>query len=224
MGVAGMRKKNNLTVVSIDDVLQWGWSITDLAGCLTKIDAATLGCVWTMKQWVPILESRRAIFPMLAIADNNIVGYTFCFALTDRTFQTAMNGSLKEEDISISIISPMNSAGDYNLYCDTFAIMPDFQSVGSLLLLLGGYMNELIRLAQQGIYMKRICTKIISDSGVSLASLLSMKPVGNHRSGGNMYFGTFHPLKGFYKKNSQLVELYQDHFKNRFISKEHHDQ
>lgn len=219
-----MHKKNNLTVVSIDDVLHWGWSITDLAGCLTKIDAATIGSVWTMRQWVPILESKRAIFPMLATADNNIVGYTFCFALMDSTFQTAMNGSLTEEDISISIISPMNSAGDYNLYCDTFTIMPDFQSVGSLLLLLGGYINELIRLAQQGVYMKRICTKIISDSGVSLASLLAMKPVGHHRSGGTMYFGTYHPLRGFYKKNSQLVDLYQEHFKNRSIAKEHHDQ
>lgn len=219
-----MHKKNKLKVVSIDDVLQWGWSITDLATCLTKIDASTLGCVWTMEQWVPILESRWTICLMLATDDNNIVGYIFCFALMDRTFQTAMNGSLKEEEISISNIIPMNSPGEYNLYGDTFAIMPDFQSAGSLLLLLGAFINELIRLAQQGGYMKRGCMKVISDSGLSLASLLSMKPVCNHSSGGTIYFGTFHPLGGIYKKNSQLVELYQNHFKNRFISEEHHDQ
>lgn len=213
-----MLKKNNLTVVTIDDVFQWGWDVTDLVNCLTGIDASTLGCVWTMKQWVPILESRRAIFPMLATADNNIVGYIFCFALTDSTFQTAMKGCLEDEDISISIISPMDSSGDYNLYCDTVAIMPDFQSAGSILLLLGGYMNELIRLTRQGVYMKKICTKIISDRGLSLASLLSMRPVCSHRSGGTVCFGTFHPLGGIYKRNRRLVGLYQDHFKNRSIA------
>ncbi|MDD4238776.1 MAG: hypothetical protein PHT62_09520 [Desulfotomaculaceae bacterium] len=218
-----MRKKNNLTVVFIDDVLQWGWSITDLASCLTKIDASTLGCVWTMEQWVPILESRWPICLMLATDDDNIVGYFLSFALMDRTFQTAMNGSLKEQDINISNIIPMNSSGDYNLYGDTFAIMPDFRTVGSLLLLLGAFINELIRLAQQGVYMKKSCTKVISDSGLSIASLLSMKPVCNHSSGGTIYFGTFHPLGGIYKKNSQLVELYQDHFIHRYISNEHHD-
>ncbi len=219
-----MHKKNNLMVVSIDDILQWGWSITDLAGCLTKIDASTLGCVWTMEQWVPILESRWVICLMLVTDEYNIVGYIFCFALTDRTFQTVMNGNLEEQDISISNIIPMNSSGDYNLYGDTFAIMPDFQSVGSLLLLLGAFINELIRLAQQGVYMKKSCIKVISDSGLSLASLLSMKPVCKHRAGGTMYFGTFHPLRGIYKKNSQLVKLYQDHFKNRSISQKHYDQ
>jgi hypothetical protein len=218
MGVVKVDKTSSLTVVSPDDVLGWGWSITDLAACLIKIDASTLGYAWTLEQWVPILESGWPICPMLATDDRKIAGYFLSFAMADEAFQTALGGSLEEEDIGISSLIPLSFAGDYNIYGDTFAIMPDFQSAGSFLLLLDAFINELILLARQGTYMQRSCTRIISDEGLTLASLLDMKPVCSHRSGGTIYSGTFHPLGGVFKKNKQLAGLYRDHFQNKSAS------
>lgn len=209
----------DLIIASHRDVISWGWNGEQLLTRLIELDNKHIPGMDAVDegsalQWAPVFMQHPHTWALLVnpngpASTDSVVGYwSFC-TLRPESFQEALTGQLNDSQIAASSLQPISGPGEYDAYIVMFVVDQSFRKPGALMLVRSFFAN-LLTLARQGVFMRRLCANIFTPEGGKLAAILGLEHRVAHSKRGEMYARTLAPSsdKLFSASFAELNRLY----------------
>jgi hypothetical protein len=220
--VKGTSEKVKL--MDIYDAMKINWNLKDLISESIKLDYEAFDDLTpehtgTVKQWVNV-NKHSELWRVLVDENNKMIGYWNMVPLYDDSFEKAINGEVLDSEISVDMI-PILLPGVYNVYFVAICLDEKYRNTRSIGVLLQSVVQVAEELAENDIYIDKICAQAYSESGRALCKTLKFDYVKEHIDHGEIYQGTMHHLinRPFARKNKKVIELYESFKKNYYESK-----
>jgi CHAT domain len=186
------RQPDSLAIADLETMLAWGWTKETLQEDILRLDYACMEGLTqlhggTVAQWAPIFFDHPSSWRILVRGQNHMVGYWHFVALSRDDFALAMAGKLSDESLSASTVMSFEVPGDYDIYFAGLVIDPVYRTPASFTMLFGSLLDTLYSLAEDDVYIRRVCTNAFTASGVSLCRTLRMKEVVDHFDHGKIF-------------------------------------
>jgi hypothetical protein len=214
---------NTLRLARHSDVLDWGWTGPELLARLIALDHKHVHEMddtdeGTVAQWSPVFMQNPhtwslLIDPARLPSIEAVVGYwSFCTLLPD-AFEAALLGRLNDSDITPALVQPIADAGEYDAYIVMFVIEEAYRKPG-IIMLVRTFFDNLLTLAGQGVFIRRLCTNAFTPAGARLSSrVLGLESHTPHCKRGQMFARTLLPADTdpFPASFSALNAIYRAH-------------
>ena len=168
-------------------------------------------------QWVEIMNFCPDTYRFF-IANEEIVGYWHFVALDDEKFELACKGQLLESQINKQFIKNINGIGQYNGYFTNVAMLPQYQNVHNVKVILSSIIESIQAFAEHGKYFTKWCTNGYTQEGKAMAKILGFKYSCNNMHSGDVYYCELAKVlnkQKIYKSYPQLVELILNNLPNK---------
>lgn len=99
---------------------------------------------------------------------GRIIGYINAIPIADQVFRQIEAGDVSEMALGSDEIMPYDLPGIYRLYLCSIAITDEFRSLANLRRLVDGFLDRVIRLANDDIFIKEIVADAVTSSGVRM--------------------------------------------------------
>jgi hypothetical protein len=193
---------NNLILASHDDVVSWKWSGEELLTRLIELDTKHIDGMdetdeGSVPQWAPVFMQHPHTWTLLVDQTllpslDAIVGYwSFC-SLQPEAYSRAIAGCLNDSEITPAIQRSIDGPGEYDIYVVMFVIAHAYRRAGSAMLL-RGFFENLLTLARDGIFVRRMSANAFTPAGVRLAPIFGLEPACPHVKRGHIYARTITP-------------------------------
>lgn len=188
------RRRGELLVGGVSDVVEWGWDGRRLLRELIALDFSTLdGLVdeheGSPEQWAPVFMDHPDTWRLLFSEPREVVGYWHFAPLFDHEFKLAMEGQLLDSQITSDKVQFLELPNTYNLYFVQLCMLPTWRSTHNLQLLFGTIFDVVEQLARQGILFDSVCTNAYTETGRSLCKTLRLHRGCDHAERGTIYSG-----------------------------------
>ena len=170
-------------------------------------------------KWAEIEEEHPNTTRVL-VCDNEIVGYYFFLFLEEEFIEGIRNGTFSDSEISLEKIVHTEWGGEYPLYFNDIAILPNHRMRGAKKLL-GDVPELLIQFARDNeLFVTELVTIAFTKYGEDLCSKrMNMKLTGKSKKrGDNVYSLTLLPFpeKGYLAEHyPELKQLYDEQYRSR---------
>jgi uncharacterized protein DUF4145 len=206
----------NVVVASLHDYLASGRSLDSLLEQTIRIDYETIENLDDQHeghhvQWNQIVShSPDTLRLLLEIPSYRIIGYWHFVPLIEEDYEAARAGKLFDASLTPDRIPLLLFGGTHRIYFVVISILPRYRSHRTLRLLIESFLELLIDLAEQGIFVEEICTNAFTQAGEGLCRTVGMTHACNHQEKGKIYTLRLLPLKGHsaLKGYPKLIELY----------------
>lgn len=187
-----MATSAHVGVADLNTVLGWKWNGQRLLEEITHLDYATMDALTpahagSPEQWLPVFFDHPDSWRVLLTEEPAVIGYWHFVALFEAEFEIAMAGRLLDESITANRIRSFEIPGVYDIYVAGFALHPVFRNSTTMLLLVTSFFDVLRTLANDRIYIGRICTNAFTSQGESLCETLMFQHVTRHVDHGEIY-------------------------------------
>lgn len=208
-----------LHIADLSNVTEWNWSGKQLLETLISIDYEILSELTNEQeghaaQWVPVFLDHPDTWRLLVTPLNQIVGYWHFVPLFDDDFRCAMNGTLKDGEITTDKVRLFELPGVYPLYIVSFGLLPRYRRTKGYCLLLNSLFDVIRELAKDGIFFDKVCANAFSSSGDSLCKSFGMRYLNPHLDHGKVYTTTMQEVLELdaCQRYGELRVLYGDRF------------
>jgi hypothetical protein len=212
-----------LSLARHHDVTGWGWTGGQLLARLIALDHKHVPGMddtdeGTVSQWSPVFMQHPHTWSLLVDPArlpslDAVVGYwSFC-TLRPEAFEVALQGMLNDSDITSECLQPITGPGEYDAYIVMFVIEEAHRRQGAVMMV-RSFFDNLLALAQQGIFVRRLCTNAFTAAGTRLSrEVLRLDPLVPHSKRGHIFARAFFPATDdmFPPSFSALDEIYRAH-------------
>jgi hypothetical protein len=184
-----------LHIADLSVVSQWHWSGRQLLEKLIALDYEILHELTPEQeghasQWAPVFLDHPDTWRLLITPANEIIGYWHFVPLFEEDYCKAMQGRLRDSEITTDKIRLFELPGRYPIYFVSFGLLPRFRRTKGYKLLLDSLFDVFFQLAKDGILLDQVCANAFTPSGDSMCKSFGLKFVGPHLEKGNMYCST----------------------------------
>jgi len=206
-------------IASLEDVISWNWDPSDVLQQMIDIDYLTMPNLndrneGRMDQWLPVILNHPDTWRLLVDrAARRVVGYWHFVPLFDGDYERALNGQFYDIEITADRLCFLAIPGRYRAYFVGIATLAPHRSVKSFRLLFDSFLEQLVMLAERGVFLEEMCTNAFSPEGVSLCETLRMERVRDHEEFGRIYILRLLPpptAMRVVQANARLLELYAE--------------
>ena len=209
--------RNECRMLKYEDLLELGYTATSIAIQLVENDYINCNGIGqenegTPAQWEGYLRDNSDTFQYLINGENKIVGDWSIVALSDESFEEAVQGNLLEEEIDLDKTEMICFPGNYNGYILTFSILPEYRNMRNYNLIIDSFLKQLEVYAENGIFFTRWCINVFGKEVEALVKQLGFSFKTDNRVFGKIYSCDFYPLPKLplFKKYPELVKLYEE--------------
>lgn len=210
-----------LHIADVGDVIEWNWIAEQLLEKLIALDYELLNQLTDeheghVAQWSPVFWDHPDTWRLLITPAHEIVGYWHFVPLFDDTLQLAIQGRLRDAEITTDKVRVFEFPGSYSIYFVSFGLLSRFRRTKGYMLLLNSLFDVLLDLAKNQIFIDKVCANAFSPSGDSLCKTFQMTCVGPHAEHGTIYLTTVASVLRLavcqnYREYKELVALYSAH-------------
>jgi TIR domain len=205
----------DLSMVSLHDVLNWGWDGEKLLDELIRIDYQTLDQLKDIHegntaQWAPVFTDHPDTWRLLISSPGHIVGYWHFVPLFEAEYEQAKLGQLLDGQITTNKVRIFEITGRYNIYFVSVCLLPNYRGTSAVRLLFDSMFVQLTELARQGIFIDEICANAYTPTGEAFCKSFGLTYLRDHADHGKIYCGTFAQFfrNRFLNSYSELRRLY----------------
>jgi hypothetical protein len=188
-----------LYVADLDTVTQWQWTPTKLVEELVDLDYRLFDDLspeleGRVDQWLPVYLDHPDTWRVLVTPQRELVGYWHFVPLFDEDFACALDGRLRDAELTADRVRPLALPGTYPLYFVCVALMPQFRHTKAYTLLINSFFGVVEELARNGIFFDQLCANAYTPSGQGLCKTFGLTPSGPHVDRGQIHVGSMSRL------------------------------
>jgi hypothetical protein len=211
-----LRAGRPLSIADVSDVVAWGWDGEQLLEELISIDYRTMEDLTLdhegqAKQWAPVFMDHPETWRLLISGPREIVGYWHFVPLFESSYQRARAGQLLDSEITADTVRLFELSGCYDIYWVSICLLPQFRRPHALRMLFASMSDVIRALAEEGIFIREVCTNAYTRSGVSLCLSLGFQHLAEHEDRGRVFVGHADLLfDSQIGRDQDLLELYRN--------------
>lgn len=147
---------------------------------------------------------------------NKVVGYVNAMPLEPVAFEDLQKGGTIDLALPLEAVRAYDFPDLYLLYVASVAVDPSYQSSTAVRVLLEGFIDKLLELARQEMFVSRILADATSAEGERLARLVGMTRARGSTHESAIYETTLLPpsLKFLSNKGRALITFYTKRYEN----------
>jgi hypothetical protein len=216
---------SRLFIASIDDATRWGLTWDDLYRELRKLDFETLDQLTEESEFSPaqaraIRTNHPDTLRMLVEPAHHIIGYWSFVPLFPNWYELAVQGRLKDSDITAEKVPAFELGGRFKLYLSMITLAERYRRTGASQLLYDSFLRVLENLAGKGVFFEEVCAVAWSPQGEAVCRMFGLKRVGEHLIHGKVFAGRLLPLPdcSVFKNHPALIDLYEKQLRPNGLS------
>ncbi len=132
------------------------------------------------EKWLELLELCADSGGVVALFDNEIVGYWQCFPVTDEVYDAVLRGENVNKSISSSDIRVLMQPGTYRLFFISLFLSDRHRNFSARSLLLQDFFDFLREAAIEGIFFDKIAANITGIEARQICNNLNFQKVIDH--------------------------------------------
>lgn len=174
-----------------------------------SLSESELGSSRLSVQW---FHRNPSIYTVLLSGDK-AVGYCNTMPLREDVFESLMNGTLADGEISAQMIERFDRAGPYRVFCCGVAILEDYRLGGlALRMMLAAIVSKYRTLAERGCWISDLAAVAWTEEGRALCEGLGLQLVRAHQAHGDVYHARVVNVIGSPRRSvlSRLARTYKD--------------
>ena len=203
--------KDNITPKKYDleDVcVVYGLDITTeiMDKCINQIDRVYYPKSTTnsedIKSWV--FEHPQFCFVMLNEESGDVLGYLYCFPLTEKATMGFLQGKRTFGDLKLEDFDDFTEEGIYNLYIASLGLRKEVHNKEVRRLLFECFINQSIQFAKRDMYVNYVFMEIASEFEKEICRLFNIEKLTTNIKNREIYGGPF-DLKRFVRLDNYLA-------------------
>ena len=198
MATITARAPATLSVATLDDVRDWGWSPWRLAQevndfRLHSIADLSAGLQPAPARWGKLYYDLPGTWRMLITGPEQIAGFWQFLPLTATAHTLFRSGRTLIHKPLAEVIQPLDRPGWYDISLYTVSVHPQFRNALTAMLLANSLLNVITDLARRGILIRELMAGIVTREGRMLnrGLGLNLEYVADHEVTGQVYAGHF---------------------------------
>jgi len=180
-----VRTKEKYRAYSLTSARSFYDSYPDLAKALDRVEdefpvPSLPGEYGTEDKWLELLELCADSGGVVALSDNEIVGFWQCFPIFDAVYDDVLRGENVNKSISRSDIRILMRPGRYSLFFISLFLSDAHRNHSTRRLILENFFQFLRDTAAEGIFFERIAANVTGVEARQICKNLHFQKVINH--------------------------------------------
>ena len=158
-------------------------------------------------------KANNRIYTMIKDTDTGkIATYVNISPVTEEFYDKIRGGYFIDATLPASAVVSYDIPGLYDLYFSSVVIHPDYRNTGLFRPLLEAITDKFVKLANEGIYVRRMVADAVSDNGIRFCKMFGMSEVKSSAHNSKyMKFPYPAGIQGNIKGGERAVEIYKSY-------------